>query len=312
MIPHEGSPLEFEAQVIAAFGRHLIVRDDAGREHAARPFGRRLAIVCGDRLRCRTDESHGEVHAIEVLPRRSALLRSSARGDPEAIVANISLLAVVVAPAPAPDLFMVDRYLCAAASNSIHALLVLNKADLPGRAELLASLQPLQAAGYPIVECTARGDGDVAALATALAGHTSALVGQSGVGKSSLVGQLVPEATVLTGELDRELEGRHTTTRSRLYDLQGGGKLIDSPGVRDFAPAIQGLEPGSLGFVEVDRLSPGCRFMDCRHMREPGCAVIAAATAGTLDPRRYESYRRLRRLFEELTAAQGPSRRGPR
>ena len=106
----------------------------------------------------------------------------------------------------------------------------------------------------------------------------------------------------------REEEGRHTTTASRLFDLPGGGSLIDSPGVRDFAPAIDRLDSTYLGFIEVARLAPECRFADCRHMREPGCAVIAAVAAGTMHPRRYESYRRLRRLFEELTQARGPKR----
>ncbi len=133
------------------------------------------------------------------------------------------------------------------------------------------------------------------------------LVGQPGAG--SLVARLVPDADVLTGELARDEEGRHTTTSSRLYDLPAGGALIDSPGVRDFAPAITALEPGSLGFVEVDRLSTGCRFQDCRHLREPGCAVRDAVEAGSLDARRYESYRRLRRVFDDLSAARGKQRR---
>lgn len=132
------------------------------------------------------------------------------------------------------------------------------------------------------------------------------LVGQSGVGKSSLVTRLLPDVDIATQELDRDLEGRHTTTASRLYDMPQGGALIDSPGVRDFAPAISALEPGSMGFVEVDRFATGCRFQDCRHMREPGCAVIAALERGELDPRRYESYRRLRRLYEDLGKAAAP------
>ena len=106
----------------------------------------------------------------------------------------------------------------------------------------------------------------------------------------------------------REEEGRHTTTAARLYDLPHGAALIDSPGVRDFAPAVQALDERSLGFIEVERLAAGCRFADCRHMREPGCAVQAAAESGAMPARRYESYRRLRRLYEELTAARRPHR----
>ncbi|MGH8270305.1 MAG: ribosome small subunit-dependent GTPase A, partial [Steroidobacteraceae bacterium] len=146
-------------------------------------------------------------------------------------------------------------------------------------------------------------------LLSACAGQVAALVGQSGVGKSSLVRRLAPDAVVEIGGLMREEEGRHTTTASRLFDLPGGGKLIDSPGVRDFAPAIDHLHPRHLGFVEVARLAPGCRFLDCRHMREPDCAVQQAVESGLVDARRYESYRRLRRLFEELTAARGPKQR---
>ncbi len=140
-------------------------------------------------------------------------------------------------------------------------------------------------------------------------GSIAALVGQSGVGKSSLVRRLLPEAQVAIGALVREEEGRHTTTAARLFDLPGGAALIDSPGVRDFAPAVDALDEQSLGFVEVARLAGQCRFQDCRHMREPGCAVSAAVASGELDPRRYESYRRLRRLREELSAARGPKRR---
>jgi ribosome biogenesis GTPase len=129
------------------------------------------------------------------------------------------------------------------------------------------------------------------------------------VGKSSLVDRLIPGAGVEVGDLVREEEGRHTTTASRMFDLPLSGNLIDSPGVRDFAPAVDRLDARSLGFVEVERLAPQCRFSDCRHMREPGCAVQDATQNGGMSPRRYESYRRLRRLYEELTAARGPDRR---
>jgi ribosome biogenesis GTPase len=213
-----------------------------------------------------------------------------------------------------PDLFVVDRYLCAAASAGIRAVLVLNKLDLDDAAELQSRLRHYVDAGYEVLPVAARERRNVDALLRALAGHTGVLLGQSGVGKSSLVAQIAPQAAqAVTGELVRGEEGRHTTTSSQLYDLPGGGHLIDSPGVRDFAPAIQSLEPTSLGFVEVDRLGAGCRFADCRHMSEPGCAVREAAQpGGGLEPRRYESYRRMRRLFDDLKAAQGPGRRGDR
>jgi ribosome biogenesis GTPase / thiamine phosphate phosphatase len=293
-------------RVIATFGRHLLVRDAAGRELRARPFGRALTVVCGDEVRCRLDARHDEVHVIEVLPRRSALWRANARGGAEPVVANLTHLYVVLAALPAADFFIVDRYLAAATAAGIAATLVVNKSELGIDARMRGELEVYAAAGYEALECSAvTGDG-LSALAASL-GPTSvaALVGQSGVGKSSLLRRLVPDAAVAVGELVRAEEGRHTTTASRLFELPGGAALIDSPGVRDFAPALESLDERSLGFVEIALLAPGCRFLDCRHMREPGCAVRAAAESGALAPRRYESYRRLRRLREELSAKRG-------
>ncbi len=301
---------EYTATVIAAYGRHLVVRDAQGREHEARPFGRRLSVVCGDDVLCQADERHGEAHVMLVLPRRTGLYRSNLRADEEPVVANISLLLVTLAPVPAPDLFIVDRYLCAAASAGMRAALVLNKCDRPRPEGLAPELAVLDALGYPLLPCSAQDGAGIDALRRACQAETAAFVGQSGVGKSSLIGRLVPGIDIRTGGLMREEDGRHTTTASRLYDIPGGGALIDSPGVRDFAPAIERLEPTSLGFLEVAARAPGCRFDDCRHMREPGCAVQAAVAAGEIGARRYESYRRLRRLREQLQEAAGPKRKG--
>jgi ribosome biogenesis GTPase len=306
--------LEFEAQVIAAYGRHVRVRDETGRIVQARPFGRRLQVVCGDRVRCNEDATHAEVHVTEILPRRSLLARATLRGDAEPVVANLSLLVAVMAPAPMPDLFIIDRYLCAASSAGIKALVLINKCDLAPDIDLSALTRSFETAGYPVLLCSAETGQELDALNEFLRNETSVFVGQSGVGKSSLIGRLIPDLDLATGELDRDAEGRHTTTSSSLHDLPNGGHVIDSPGVRDFAPAIDSLEPRSLGFPEVDRLSIGCRFADCQHLHEPGCAVRSSAESdepgrSQIDPRRYESYRRLRRLHADLKAAQGPGRR---
>lgn len=300
-----------EARVVATFGRHMAVRTADGRLLRARPFGRALAVVCGDRVQCRGDPRHDELHVIALLPRRSALYRANLRGASEPVVANLDALLVVLAPLPVPDLFVVDRYLAAAASAHIAATLVVNKEELGVDAALDAELAAYSAAGYAAVRCSAATGASLAALLAAIpAGAAAALVGQSGVGKSSLVARLLPGEQVAIGELVRAEEGRHTTTAARLFELPGQRALIDSPGVRDFAPAIDRLDARSLGFVEVERLAAGCRFLDCRHMREPDCAVRAAVEAGTFHARRYESYRRLRMLFEKLTAARGPAGRG--
>lgn len=295
------------AEVIATYGRHLLVRDSAGTQYRARPLGRKLEIVCGDRVEC--DFHNGEILVSGTMPRTTFLRRSTLRGRSEPLAANLTQLAVVVAPLPAPDLFLTDRYLCAAECAGLAAMILANKFDLPGAAELSAALEPYVALGYPVITTTTSAPEDpsrpehedLRALQAALRDNTTILVGQSGVGKSSLTRLLTPDAAdIAIGELMREEEGRHTTTVSRLFDCSGGGRIMDSPGVRDFAPAIDDLAFTTLGFREVARLAPECRFLDCRHMHEPACAVRAAVEAGRMDARRYESYRRLRRLFEQL------------
>ena len=303
----ESTADEFDAEVIAAFGRHLLVRDGT-REMRARPSGRRLSIVCGDRVHCEFDRAHDEVVIVEVLPRRTLLARANLRGESEPVVANITQLVVVVAPLPQPDFFIVDRYLCAATAAGIAGAIAVNKSDLETNKPTREEIDALVAAGYAHVSCSATHGHGLGELRGLLANSVSVLVGQSGVGKSSLVNALLPKSQIETGGLMREEEGRHTTTASRSYPLDSGGTLIDSPGVRDFAPAIEQLDAETLGFPEVDRLASGCKFQDCRHMQEPACAVIGAVEAGQLSARRYESYRRLRRRYSDLVEARGPAR----
>ncbi len=297
-------------RVIAAYGRHLRLRASSGETLEARPFGRGLTIVCGDEVAGYRDAHHAEVHITEVLRRRTVLYRSNTRGLAEAVAANLDALLVVLAALPEPDYFVIDRYLSAAEAAGISAVLVVNKCDLAQEAQLTAELAVYRGMGYASLAVSAASGSGIAELRAALpAGACAALVGQSGVGKSSLVQLLVPGAEIAVGTLVRDEEGRHTTTAARLYELEGGAALIDSPGVRDFAPAVSVLDARTLGFRDVAALAPGCRFADCRHMREPGCAVQAAAGSAQLSARRYESYRRLRRLYEELSAR---SRERPR
>jgi ribosome biogenesis GTPase len=178
---------------------------------------------------------------------------------------------------------------------------VLNKSELPIDAAIAQELAALSAAGYRCLRVSALQPAALGELSALLPRQTAMLVGQSGVGKSSLLRQLVPGSNAPIGELIRDDEGRHTTTATRLYQVAGGGEIIDSPGVRDFAPAIDRLERSDLGFLEIEALAPQCRFADCRHMREPDCAVRAAVGAA-VSQRRYESYRRLRRLYDRLSA----------
>lgn len=290
------------AEVVATYGRHLLLRDAEGAQRMARPMGRQQDIVCGDRVQCRHEGE--ELLVDSVLARNSFLRRSTLRGRSEPLAANLTQLAVIVAPLPVPDLFLIDRYLCAAASAPLHAVIVLNKFDLDDAAAVQVDLDGYRALGYEVLPTSASGTDTATGLAPlhhALRDHTTILVGQSGVGKSSLTRLCTDDAAeIAVGGLMREEEGRHTTTASRLYECREGGRIIDSPGVRDFAPAIDDLEPSTLGFREVAALAPRCRFLDCSHMQEPHCAVRAAVESNEMQPRRYESYRRLRRLYDEL------------
>jgi ribosome biogenesis GTPase len=252
----------------------------------------------------------GDGVIVEVLPRASCLARIDARGGPEPVAANLTQLVAVLAPVPAPDLGLCDRYLAAAEWNGLAACIVANKADLPGGGDLVAALAGYARLGYPVVPASKRTPGGVDELRRQLAAATSVLVGQSGVGKSSLTNALVPGVEAAVADVSRASEtGRHTTSTASLYTLPSGGELIDSPGVRDFAPPLPSPRDVAAGFREIAEAAPGCRFRDCLHRSEPGCAVEGRAAAGTVSPRRLESYRGLLALAEEMAARAGPGLR---
>jgi ribosome biogenesis GTPase / thiamine phosphate phosphatase len=291
------------ARVIGSFGRHALLRNPSGDTAIGRPASRGLQVVCGDEVTTAVDAQHDDVLITAVQPRRTAVWRSNARGDPELVIANATLMLIVVAPVPEPDFYVVDRYLAAAGTAGIAAIVSANKSDLPCTAELLAELDYFAALGYRTLHFSAHQVAALTSVRAALAGHCCLLVGQSGVGKSSLLKQLAPDSDAVIGALMRGIEGRHTTTASRLHQVDASTALMDTPGVRDFAPALEALEERGLGFLEIARLAPQCRFADCRHLQEPQCAVRSALETSAPARRRYESYRRLRRLHHDRMVA---------
>jgi ribosome biogenesis GTPase len=231
-----------DGRVIASHGRDALVLDDAGQSVPCRLEGRRLSVVCGDRVRWVRARGEGAAGRItEVRPRATVLARLNLRGEVEPVAANLTQLVCVVAPLPAPDFGLCDRYLAAAEWAGLKACVVASKSDLadPSGA-LAATLGEYVRIGYPVVRASKRAADGVGLLTARLAGETSVLVGQSGVGKSSLINRLVPGVEARVEEVSRATEqGRHTTSTSSLYQLPTGGELIDSPGVR-FLAAIAG------------------------------------------------------------------------
>lgn len=280
--------------VIAAHGRRGKLQDTAGHEHPYVVRGRRLRVVCGDRVQWEPGQAE-EVTVTEIAPRANALRRlDTGRNNTEILAANLSLVAVVCAIEPEPDWYVIDRYLCAGADMDAGSILVINKCDAgkPDNAEVSI----YRNAGYEVIQVSAKTGDGLPALAASFQEETGILVGQSGVGKSSLINRLVPGVNADTGSLSTGTgEGRHTTTASVMHRLPGGGRLIDAPGVRDFLPAIDDDRCVQLGYREILTAGHGCRFSDCRHLREPGCAVKTAVNEGRISTRRYESYRRLLR-----------------
>lgn len=293
-----------EGRVVSSHGRDAVVEDAARRRIHCRLHGRRLSVVCGDNVRWIETETEGAAGLITgVRPRRTELARMNSRGKAEVVAANLTQLVSVIAPLPAPDLGLCDRYLAAAEWAGLKACVVANKSDLPEARKLLDdALECYGAIGYPVVWASKRATGGAHDIALRLKDEISVLVGQSGVGKSSLINLLVPGVEATVQEISRAAEtGQHTTSAATLYQLPSGGDLVDSPGVRDFAPPLPPPRGIASGFREIAGAAVNCRFKDCLHLREPGCAVAAAADAGRIPARRMTSYRQLVNQSEELS-----------
>jgi ribosome biogenesis GTPase len=274
--------------VVAAHGRHYVVELDDGALVHALPRGKKSTLACGDRVQLAL--TAGDQGVIEAVDPRSSLFYRSAAHRAKLLAANATQAAIVVAGEPSFSDELIARALAAAEHERMRALVVLNKVDrVDATAAARERLAPFAAAGYRIVETSAGGAApDIGALQAALAGEATVLIGQSGMGKSTLVNALVPGAGVATQEISTFLDsGRHTTTASRLHRLPDGA-LIDCPGMQEFGLAHLSAEDIQRAFIDVRPHLGRCRFRDCRHRAEPHCAVHAAADRGEIHPRRLE------------------------
>jgi ribosome biogenesis GTPase / thiamine phosphate phosphatase len=300
---------EQPGRVIAHFGRTLDVRPEAGGETVRCYLRANLeGLVTGDRViwRGRQDAEGNIVEGVVVArgERDSVLERPDARGQLKPVAANIDQILIVFAVEPEPHPNLIDRYLVAAEATGIAPVLVLNKIDLlpEDGGELMALLERYRELGYPVVATTTEREGGLDALLARLAGRTSVFVGQSGVGKSSLIDRLLPDEELRIGALSKDSrKGTHTTTTARLYRLPDSeeARLIDSPGIREFGLGHLDEQQVAEGFIEFRDLLGRCRFRDCRHRHEPGCALLAAVERGEVHPERFASYRRIVDSLEE-------------
>ncbi|MBI5331326.1 MAG: ribosome small subunit-dependent GTPase A [Betaproteobacteria bacterium] len=275
------------ARVIATHGRHFLVAVESGEIIECVTRGKKGGVACGDQVSIQiTQPGAGVIERVE--ERRNLLYRSDAMRE-KLLAANLDQALIVVAAVPLFREELLIRCLVACEAADIPARIVLNKIDLPETARLADYLSAYEAIGYPVLKVSAVGD--IRALEVELAGRVSILVGASGMGKSSLLNRLVPEAKAVVGAISEALDaGRHTTTHSRLHELPRHGALIDSPGMQEFG--LRHLDaPGLMAaFPELRERAGQCRFYNCRHIHEPGCAVRDAAESGAMLLGRYRAY----------------------
>lgn len=283
------------AQIVTSFGRRFQVRTAAGKTYEATTRKKRIDFACGDIVHIGHINQQQAVIE-DYLPRRSLLYRQDATRT-KLIAANVTLMLIVLAAVPTPSELLLQRALLAAEAADITPLIILNKADLPQNAEWLIKLSYYQSLGYKVINISALND--ITLLREHLQGECAILLGQSGMGKSTLTNALLGKEQARVGTISSALDsGRHTTTHAQLYDLNTESQLIDSPGLQAFG--LHYLHTGDLlhYFPDMRSYIGQCRFHNCTHRQEPGCALKQALAEGKLKP---ERLRFLQNITDELS-----------
>ncbi|MDH5611363.1 MAG: small ribosomal subunit biogenesis GTPase RsgA [Gammaproteobacteria bacterium] len=292
----------FNGLVVSHHGRKLVIETDDNQQYDCKLRQNLGDIACGDSVVIQIDQHHHGV-VVAINERKNVLEKTGFAGQAKTVAANIGQVVIVCSVEPEPNDYLIDRYLTAAENLPAEALIVINKIDLlndDNRSVINNIKETYKHIGYRIIETSINKDTGLNELKEALQGTVSILVGLSGVGKSSLVKMLLPDIDIRIGEISTaSKEGKHTTTVSSLYHLPDGGALIDSPGVRDFTPWNRDKEDIVNGFIELKPYQGYCKFSNCTHTTEPGCAINEALNKGELSQQRVNSFKKMLEDLEE-------------
>ena len=304
------------ARVISHHGRQLYAETEDLKKIKCKMRQNLGDIACGDYILIQqakdlenkppSDDSHSDASqyvVVAVKERSNLLVKTGFAGAIKPVAANIGQLVIVTSLKPKPNPYLIDRYLTAAENLPAKALIVINKVDLMDHEtkRLVDDLTKLyKGIGYHVISSSMKQDTGLDALSEALSNTTSILVGLSGVGKSSIVKAILPKEEIRIGETSEATgEGKHTTTVSALYHLKCNGIIIDSPGVRDFTPINNSISEITHGFKDVRKFNGACKFSNCSHTNEPGCAMKKAVSDGLLNEQRFNNYLRMLQEFHE-------------
>ena len=279
-------------RVITRFGAELLIQCEDKTPLRCTTKRKLDGAACGDWVEWQSNPT-GTARIDKIHPRKNAITRLTYRGRVNTIAANVDQLIIVSSWLPEPFWDLVDRYLVAAEALSAEAIIVINKQDLAEQYATEAdwvALAEYEAIGYPVLHVNTTDNIGIESLHQSMRGKTNILLGRSGVGKSSIANEIMPEASILTAAISDSGEGRHTTTTATLYDLGEDAYLMDSPGVRDYAPDNLDAIKLANGYREFKPYMNSCHFNNCTHNHEPKCSVRTAAESGSISPNRYKRY----------------------
>jgi len=293
--------------VISHFGKQLIVETDDKSTYKCKLRQNLGNIACGDNVLIKTDETSDSPDSVVVAinERRNLLEKTGFGGKAKPVAANIDQVVIVCSVEPEPNHYLIDRYLVATENLPAKPIIVLNKIDIDStnKTRIINELQAVyETIGYNVILTSIKSIIGLEELNAMLENATSIFVGLSGVGKSSLAQAFLPDTEIRIGKTSESTgEGKHTTTVSSLYHLENGGHLIDSPGVRDFTPNKTSKQEIEHGFTELRKYLGLCKFSNCTHEHEPGCAILDALKKNEVTLNRVNSFKKM--LSESETAS---------